>query len=114
MSTYLDRLKEKTGAKRMTEQPPKPPKGSSGGFGGDAASVFALRDFDTNDGVYEERAAICEHDGGLSRDHAEQLAALHAAPLPEGITEQQRAIVIDAAARFLDRRRNEARKAGAK
>ena len=43
---------------------------------------------------FEERAAICEHDGGLSPAHAEVLAALHqVAP----------ANVIDAAARFLDR-----------
>jgi hypothetical protein len=54
---------------------------------------------------YEERAAICEYDGGLSRDHAEQLAALCAMPIPDGAAEQQCAIVINAAARFLDRRR---------
>jgi hypothetical protein len=70
------------------------------------AGVAALHDSNTGD--FEERAAICEYDGGLTRDQAEQVAALHAAPLPEGITEQQRAIVIDAAARFLDRRRKEA------
>jgi hypothetical protein len=62
---------------------------------------------ESNTDIFEERAAICEYDGGLTRDQAEQVAALHAAPLPEGITEQQRAIVIDAAARFLDRRRKE-------
>ena len=46
------------------------------------------------DDAYRERAAICEHDGGLSPAHAEVLAALHqVAP----------ANVIDAAARFLDR-----------
>ena len=54
---------------------------------------------------FEERAAICEFDGGLPRDHAEQLAALHAMPLPAGITGEQCAVVIDAAARFLDRKR---------
>lgn len=54
---------------------------------------------------FEERAAICEHDGGLPRDHAEQLAAFHAMPIPVGITEDQRDVVIDAAARFLERRR---------
>jgi len=56
---------------------------------------------------YGERAAISEFDGGLSRDHAEQLAALEAMPCPDGVTEQQRNIVIHAAARFLDRRRRE-------
>ena len=54
---------------------------------------------------YEERAAICEHEGGLSPDHAEQLATLHAMPIPAGISEEQRAVVIDAAARFLDCKR---------
>ena len=52
--------------------------------------------------AFEEREAICEHDGELSRGHAEQLAALHAVPLPAGVTEEQRAVVIDATARFLD------------
>jgi hypothetical protein len=63
---------------------------------------------DSNTDSFEERAAICEYDGGLTRDAAEQMAALHAAPLPAGITEEQRAVVIDAAALFLDRRRREA------
>jgi hypothetical protein len=58
---------------------------------------------------FEERAAIIEFDGGLTRDHAEQMAALHAMPLPNGVTEEQRDVVIDAAARFLDRRRSESR-----
>jgi hypothetical protein len=43
------------------------------------AGVAALHDSNTGD--FEERAAICEYDGGLTRDQAEQVAALHAAPL---------------------------------
>jgi hypothetical protein len=70
------------------------------------AGVAAVREPNTEN--FEERAAICEFDGGLTRDEAEQVAALHATPLPEGITEEQRAVVINAAARFLDRRRKEA------
>lgn len=50
----------------------------------------------------EERAAICEYDGGLSRDHAEQLAALHTVALPEGLTEAHRDAFIDAVAKLMD------------
>jgi hypothetical protein len=71
------------------------------------ASVAALERSRSQD--FEERAAIIEFDGGLTRDHAEQMAALHAMPLPNGVTEEQRDVVIDAAARFLDRRRSESR-----
>jgi hypothetical protein len=74
------------------------------------ADVAALHDLKALE--YEERAAICEHDGRLPRKHAEQLAALHAAPLPDGVTEEQRAIVIDAAALFLDRQRRRNRVSG--
>jgi hypothetical protein len=71
------------------------------------ASVAALERSRSQD--FEERAAIVEFDGGLTRDHAEQMAALHAMPLPNGVTEELRDVVIDAAARFLDRRRSESR-----
>jgi len=81
------------------------------GTPGTVITVFlAGEPIDTD--AFEERAAICEHDGELSREHAEQLAALHAAPLPAGVTEEQRAVVIDAAARFLDRWRKDAAKGG--
>src|SRR4051794_21793240 len=53
--------------------------------------------------IWEERAGICEFDGDLSRDPAEQLAALVGMPTRLGISESQPAVVIDAAARFLDR-----------
>ena len=53
---------------------------------------------------FEERAAIAQYDGGLSREHAEILAAICAAPPPAGATVEQVASVIDAAARFLERR----------
>jgi hypothetical protein len=55
--------------------------------------------------AFEERAAISEYDGGLERGQAESLAALQAMPLPKGVNEYQRTVVIDAAARFLDHRR---------
>ena len=55
--------------------------------------------------AFEERAAICEHEGGLTRSEADVLAALHTAPLPVTISEDARSVVIDAAARFLDRRK---------
>ena len=56
------------------------------------------------DETFEERAAVCEFDGGLRRDHAEVLAALHAAPMAVDLTGAQFSNVIDAVARFLERR----------
>lgn len=58
--------------------------------------------------AYEERAALAEHDGGLSREHAETLAALCTMPTPDGISQELAGTVIDAAARFLDRMRRPA------
>ncbi len=54
---------------------------------------------------FEERAAISEFDGGLSRPHAEALAALQVIPLPIGVSQGQMAEIIDLAARRLDRLR---------
>jgi hypothetical protein len=53
--------------------------------------------------LFDERAGISEYDGGLSRNHAEQLAALQAMPLPVGVSEKQRWTMVQAAAIFLDR-----------
>jgi hypothetical protein len=55
-------------------------------------------------GHFDERAAISERDGGLAREHAEALAAIQVMPAPDGISASQMAVVIDAAARFLDSR----------
>ena len=54
---------------------------------------------------FEERAAIAEHDGGLTRAHAETLASLQAMAVPDGLTAAQMGTVIDAAAIFMDRKR---------
>ena len=67
-------------------------------------AVVAAGDRSQNeDDAFEERAAICEHDGGLSREHTECLASLHTVH-PKGVTPEQLGVVIDAAARFLDRK----------
>jgi hypothetical protein len=114
MSTYLERLKAKTGEKHLPQSPSKPSKDTQPPLQPHLLNVLKVTSVDVSDAFsalsddFEERAAICEFDGGLTRDEAEQMAALHAAPLPLGITEEQRAVVIDAAARFLDRRRKEA------
>jgi hypothetical protein len=59
----------------------------------------------------EERAAISEFDGGLSRPHAEALASIQAIQPPHGVSSKQMAEIIDLAARRLDRLRNDAGRA---
>ena len=59
----------------------------------EAAASEQLRD------AFEERAAISEHDGGLPRVHAEVLAAISVASARVPVDD--RSVVIDAAARFL-------------
>lgn len=64
--------------------------------------VAALKRSQASD--FEERAAIAEFDGGLPRAHAEVLASLHAMPRPDGMDNHDMGRVIDAAARFLEKR----------
>ena len=49
--------------------------------------------------AFVERAAIAEYDGGLSRPHAELLAALHTAPFGP---EYDRGAIIETVAAHLD------------
>jgi hypothetical protein len=105
MTNYLERLKAKGEGKPIPEAPSKGSKAPFEGFEGDRDRGFCRRETVADAVTFEERAAICEHDGGLSRSEAEVLAALHAAPLPLTISEDARSVVIDAAARFLDRRK---------
>lgn len=56
--------------------------------------------------AFQERAAICEFDGGLTWAHAEAFAALQTMEPPDGISPQGLAEVIDLAARRLDRMRS--------
>ena len=51
---------------------------------------------------FDERAAISEHDGGLSRERAELLAALQTVKLPPDLPREHVAKVIDFAARHAD------------
>jgi hypothetical protein len=71
------------------------------------ATVAAVPDLTVGpDGEhFDERAAMAEYEGGLARKHAEALAALQVMPPPDGIHPTHVAVVIDAAARFLDSRR---------
>ena len=112
MTSYLERLKARGEGKHIPEAPSKGSKAQNGGavqpfepFEGDRDRGFCRRETDADAAAFEERAAICEHEGGLSRSEAEVLAALHTAPLPVTISEDVRSVVIDAAARFLDRRK---------
>jgi hypothetical protein len=108
MNTYLERLKARDRQIHTAGQPSKPSKAGLPTLlkvlKGRHVGVLADEHVDGRC-EFEECAAICEHDGGLSRDYAEQLAALHAVPLPDGITEQQRTTIIDAVALFAERRR---------
>lgn len=60
---------------------------------------------------FEERAAIAEFDGGLSRPHAEALAALQVVQPPPGVSSGQMAEIVDLAARRLDKLRTAGRAA---
>lgn len=83
--SWLARLKKS--AVGAETDPPKPTKPGFGGFGGTPAALLQNSggiaqaandsaqgpDFDRE--AFEERAAILEHDGGMSRTEAEALAA---------------------------------------
>ena len=99
MNPYLEKLK-RAAEKGPPQQLSKLPKAPFDSFGSAYGTPFSPERAD-----FEERAAVCEFDGGLTRAHAEALAAIEAAFLPGGITAEQRSTVIDAAARFLDARR---------
>jgi hypothetical protein len=51
---------------------------------------------------FEERAAICEYDGGLPRTVVEGLARLESRPALQRFSERRRQAIIDGAARFAD------------
>ena len=65
---------------------------------GDAKPAVTVAEADAD--RFEERAAIAEHDGGLSRPHAELLAALETAPFAP---DYDRHAIIDTVAIHLDR-----------
>ena len=68
------------------------------------SELRVLLEWEQHDG-FEERAAICEHDGGLTRDQSEILASLCCMPTPAGLTPEHVNTVIDAAALFIERQR---------
>lgn len=101
MSTYLERLNNLLSAKAPTQAPAKtarspvtPPFGSFGS----ARGGYVL----PNEDDFIERAAIAEYDGGLSRPHAEALAAIQTIERPAGISKEQMSEIIDRAAYVLD------------
>ena len=51
---------------------------------------------------FEERAAICEHDGGLSREWAEGLARICTMARPDDILPPRWRSIVDAAGQFVD------------
>ena len=75
-------------------------------------AIAALHGVPERAALVMERAGITEHDGGLTREHAEVLAALHAAPVPASVAPDNFHAVIDAAARFLERRSRQTEEGG--
>lgn len=98
MMSYLSRLKQLHGGKIFTHTPEtEPTKLTKGGFGGfvstdhgahvnipasnepekvGAGNTATIQEQQFDPEAWEERAAICEFDGGLSRDEAEAIAWL--------------------------------------
>jgi len=111
MNPYLEKLKRaaEKGPPQELSKLPKAPFDSFGSCLGTPFSPERAEPIRTNECLgaadFEERAAISEHDGGLSRAHAETLASLQAMAVPDGVTAAQVSVVIDAAARFLDRKK---------
>ena len=108
MSSYLERLKSLDGEKHLAHQPTKPTKAPFGSFVGDPGMcVFqkmgneALPGDDQTE--FEERAAVCEYDGGLPRSHAELIALACTVPLLPGESHEQRDATIIHFAEYLDR-----------
>lgn len=101
MSAYLERLKDLLSAKAPTPTPARtagsPVTPSFGSFG----SAQGRRVL-PNEDDFNERAAIAEYDGGLSRPHAEALAAIQTIERPAGVSEEQMNEIIDRAAHVLD------------
>ena len=98
MTSYLERLKPKGEGKRIPEAPSKGSKATFEPFEGDRERGFRPPDPVADVVAFEERAAIGEYEGELSRSESEVLAALHTAPLPVTISEDVRSVVVDAAA----------------
>jgi hypothetical protein len=72
------------------------------------SELRVLLEREQHDG-FEERAAICEHEGGLTRDQSEILASLCTIRPPEGVTAEQVSNVVNSAALFLDEQRRSRR-----
>ena len=116
MTSYLARLKARSGQKRLLDEPSKPSKPSFEGFEGypgghfpraavGAAAAPPANFSDAADGwtnAHEERAAIIEHDGGALREWAEGLARLDCARPPGDVPERRWRQFINDSAAFLD------------
>ena len=116
MTSYLARLKARSGQKRPPDEPPKPPKPlrggrqvGFGGFGGAQGGHFlqaelpeAVHSTDGWTDAHEERAAIGEFDGGAPREWSEALARLDPARPPGDVPERRWRRFINDAAAFLD------------
>jgi hypothetical protein len=59
---------------------------------------------DLDDDCFEERAPICQYEGGLPREIAGRLARLESIPPPVGFTLVDWCAVVNGAARFADQR----------
>lgn len=82
-----------------------PKDGRSDSFGTTGTWHKGEEERDDPDPEFEERAAICEYDGGLPRSHAEVMAAACCAPLAPGETLEQRDNTVIHLAAYLHRQR---------
>ena len=115
MTKWLERARQKDGegcanSAKSAERPKNRAFDTNGTIG---TGVPIERQGEVRD-AFEERAAICQYDGGLPASHAEVLAVVSCAPLAPGETLEQRDATVIYLADYLDKMRAGKRRAGAR
>jgi hypothetical protein len=99
MSKWLEQARSSVAVPRANsaKTAETPTFGANGTFDTPAEDTMA---------AFEERAAVCEYDGGLPRSHAELMALACTVPLAPNETCESRDAIIIHFADYLDRARN--------
>jgi hypothetical protein len=108
---YLAQLKAKLGRRRLGAPPSKPSKEAFEGFEGSgdtgvSTSLHPLARAPVDEervAIFEERAAITEHDGCVPRSWADAFAKLHADRPPPEVSYRQWRQFVDDCGLFIDR-----------